>query len=71
MKCADDDPERPPNKSVAAQRVATLAAVAEETCQQMGSSGTKPRYVIGTEVPLPGGVEDLEEQMKVTAVQDV
>jgi D-tagatose-1,6-bisphosphate aldolase subunit GatZ/KbaZ len=71
MKCADDDPERPLHKSVAAQRAATLAAVAEQTYQQMGSLGTAPRYVIGTEVPAPGGIEDSNEQLKVTTVRDV
>jgi D-tagatose-1,6-bisphosphate aldolase subunit GatZ/KbaZ len=71
MKCSDDNPERPLHKSLAAQRAASLAAVAEQTCQKMGSLGTGPRYVIGTEVPLPGGIEDLEEQLKVTTVQDV
>lgn len=71
MKCANDDPERPLHKSIAAQRAATLAGVAEQTYQQMGSSGTAPRYVIGTEVPLPGGIEDSNEQLKVTTVQDI
>ena len=71
MKCADDDPERPLHKSVAAQRAATLAAVAEQTYQQMGSLGTAPRYVIGTEVPAPGGIEDSNEQIMVTTVKDV
>jgi D-tagatose-1,6-bisphosphate aldolase subunit GatZ/KbaZ len=71
MKCANDDPERPLHKSVAALRAATLAAVAEQTYHEIGGSRTAPRYVIGTEVPLPGGVEDSNEQFKVTTVQDV
>lgn len=71
MKCADDDLERPLAKSLAAQRAATLAAVAEQTYQEMGKSGTAPRFVIGTEVPLPGGIEDSNEKLKVTTVQDV
>jgi len=71
MKFIDDDPDRPLHKSVAAQRAVTLAAVAEQTYQEMGSSGTAPRYIIGTEVPVPGGIEDSNEQLKVTVVQDV
>jgi len=71
MKFADDDLERPLKISVAAQRAVTLAAVAEQTYQEMGGSGTAPRYVIGTEVPLPGGVEESKEQLKVTTVQDI
>jgi D-tagatose-1,6-bisphosphate aldolase subunit GatZ/KbaZ len=71
MKCADDNLERPLNKSVAAQRAVALAAVAEQTYQEMEGLRTPPRYVIGTEVPLPGGVEDSKEQLKVTTIQDV
>jgi len=71
MKCADDDPERPLHNSVAAQRAVTLAAVAEQTYQEMGGLGAAPRYIIGTEVPVPGGVEESNEQLMVTTVQDV
>ena len=71
MKCADDNPESPLNKSVAAQRAVTMAAVAEQTYQRMGGSGAAPRYVVGTEVPVPGGVEESDEQLVVTTVQDV
>jgi D-tagatose-1,6-bisphosphate aldolase subunit GatZ/KbaZ len=71
MKCADDDPERPLHNSVAAQRAVTLAAVAEQTYQEMGGLGAAPRYIIGTEVPVPGGVEESNEQLMVTTTQDV
>ena len=71
MKCADDNPERPLLKSLAAHRAVELAAVAEQTYQGMCGSGTAPRYVIGTEVPVPGGVEESDEQLVVTTVQDV
>ena len=71
MKCADDSAEGTLLKSVTAQRAAILASVAEQTYQENGSSGTAPRYVIGTEVPVPGGIEDTNEQLKVTSVQDV
>jgi D-tagatose-1,6-bisphosphate aldolase subunit GatZ/KbaZ len=71
MKCADDNPEHPLHKSAAAKRAVTMAAVAEQTYQEMGGLGKAPRYVIGTEVPVPGGIEDSNEQLKVTTVQDV
>jgi D-tagatose-1,6-bisphosphate aldolase subunit GatZ/KbaZ len=71
MKCADDNPERPLHKSAAAHRAVTMAAVAEQTYQGRGGSGAAPRYVIGTEVPVPGGVEESDEQLVVTTVQDV
>ena len=71
MKCVDDNPERPLHKSAAAKRAATMAAVAEQTYQEKGGLGAAPRYVIGTEVPVPGGVEESNEQLMVTTVQDV
>lgn len=71
MKCADDNPERPLHKSTAAHRAVTMATVAEQTYQGRGGSGAAPRYVIGTEVPVPGGVEESDEQLVVTTVQDV
>jgi D-tagatose-1,6-bisphosphate aldolase subunit GatZ/KbaZ len=54
---------------VSAQRTAELAWVAEEAFVQQG--GTAPRYIIGTEVPLPGGAQDYEETIQVTKVEDV
>ena len=57
MACAAD-PEPLPEAVVAA-RAATLAAVAEKAWREAG--GDAPVYVIGTEVPTPGGAtEDLE-----------
>lgn len=71
MKCADDDPKLLLSKSVAAQRAVELVVVAERAYQEVGGSGTAPRYVVGTEVPVPGGVEETDEQLSVTTVQDV
>lgn len=45
--------------AVTASRAASLAAVAEEATK---NSAIKPVYIIGTEVPIPGGaMEELEE----------
>lgn len=49
MSCADD-PEVLSDTAIA-ERAATLAAVAE-------TAGGRPLYVIGTEVPAPGGMGD-------------
>ncbi|MEK8030051.1 D-tagatose-bisphosphate aldolase, class II, non-catalytic subunit [Ideonella sp. DXS29W] len=58
MACADDPPVLP--EAVVAQRAARLCAVAEKTHARVG--GEAPVYVIGTEVPVPGGAhEDLQE----------
>lgn len=58
MACADDPVPLP--EDVIAHRAARLIAKAEETWQRVG--GEAPVYVIGTEVPVPGGAaEDLPE----------
>lgn len=59
MSCADD--ETPLSEAVMAERAAQLCLVAEDAWQQSG--GEAPLYVIGTEVPTPGGaLESLEEE---------
>jgi D-tagatose-1,6-bisphosphate aldolase subunit GatZ/KbaZ len=62
MGCADD-PVPLPERLVAA-RAARLCAAAEEAFAALPASvrGEPPVYVIGTEVPVPGGAhEDLQE----------
>lgn len=62
MSCADD-PKRLPDETVA-ERSADLARVAEQAAQAAGL--TPPCYVIGTEVPIPGGEASLEAGLAVT-----
>ena len=58
MSCADD-PVPLPERTIA-QRAARLCRAAEDAFE--GAPGDGPVYVIGTEVPVPGGAaEDLEE----------
>ena len=61
MACADDH-----NLSEAemAARAAALCAVAEKS-----SKGTGPLYVIGTEVPVPGGETEILEGLAVTKAE--
>ncbi|MBI3212208.1 MAG: D-tagatose-bisphosphate aldolase, class II, non-catalytic subunit [Mycobacterium sp.] len=54
MSCADDPAILP--DEIVAQRSARLMRVAEDTAKRVGSAG--PRYVIGTEVPVPGGAHE-------------
>jgi D-tagatose-1,6-bisphosphate aldolase subunit GatZ/KbaZ len=63
MRLADDH-EGPLDVEVSAERAARLARVAE----QKGKEDL--RYVIGTEVPIPGGAKDYEEYISVTKVED-
>ncbi len=67
MKLADDDPSRPLPPEIVARRAAQLAQVAENAT----SHPERLRYVIGTEVPIPGGATTHENSVPVTKVHDV
>jgi len=69
MKLGDDDPSRPLDLELAARRAAFLAKAAESACLDLGPD-CKPRYVIGTEVPIPGGATAHEDGVSVTKVED-
>ncbi len=69
MKLADDPPG-PLSPAVSAERAAVLAAVAEDVAHTTGSKSTL-KYVIGSEVPIPGGLQDNEEELQVTTVPDL
>jgi D-tagatose-1,6-bisphosphate aldolase subunit GatZ/KbaZ len=62
MSCADD-PAILPDEVVAA-RTARLLQVAEDTAHRSGSDA--PVYVIGTEVPVPGGAHETLHQLTPT-----
>jgi D-tagatose-1,6-bisphosphate aldolase subunit GatZ/KbaZ len=66
MSCADD--EVPLDPMVVAQRAAILCEVAENAA----SDELKERltYVIGTEVPVPGGEKEAIDTVHVTTVED-
>ncbi len=53
----------------AAARGAQLCAAAERTCADM-EAGTAPVYVIGTEVPTPGGSHEGDDGIQVTTASD-
>ncbi len=77
-----DDPQGALSLEVIARRAAQLAKVAENALTASTSSarrpnpspegrgGLAPRYVIGTEVPIPGGAQEHEEGVSVTKVED-
>jgi D-tagatose-1,6-bisphosphate aldolase subunit GatZ/KbaZ len=71
MKCADDDPNHPLDSKISAARAAELARVAEETFSERPSGSEPARYVIGTEVPLPGGAQEQEETLSITESSNV
>ncbi len=68
MNCCDDPTPLP--DEVIAERAARLCQVAEETAiSQFGQSDLV--YIIGTEVPPPGGADEEIEVLEVTSVASV
>ncbi|QZY80670.1 tagatose-bisphosphate aldolase subunit KbaZ [Klebsiella sp. CTHL.F3a] len=63
MSCLGDPV--PLTDAIVAERAARLAKIAEETCvEQFGESDLV--YVIGTEVPVPGGAHETLAELEVT-----
>jgi D-tagatose-1,6-bisphosphate aldolase subunit GatZ/KbaZ len=70
MKLGDDDPARPLDVELAARRTAQLVKAAESVCM-ITDDRCDLRYIIGSEVPPPGGATEHEEGISVTRVVDV
>jgi D-tagatose-1,6-bisphosphate aldolase subunit GatZ/KbaZ len=72
MHCADDpgDRHKPLDDSIVGERTALLCQVAEESSQRRQKNLSNPVYVIGTEVPIPGGAQDGLDKNHVTRVED-
>ena len=62
MACAGDPEPLPPE--VIAGRAARLAQVAE-------AAGGRPGYIVGTEVPVPGGAHEAIDHLEVTRTEDL
>ncbi|WP_428424621.1 D-tagatose-bisphosphate aldolase, class II, non-catalytic subunit [Pararhizobium sp.] len=62
MGCAGEPVALP--DAITAERAASLAAAAEAALA--GSTGIKPVYIIGTEVPIPGGAMEELDSLEVT-----
>jgi len=54
-----------------AERCADLCNVAEQTIKETDYQYPAPVYVIGTEVPAPGGSDEVEEGLNITKVNDL
>lgn len=63
MRLGGDPPDRTLDPAVSARRAAELCAAAEEAAH-----GQPLVYVIGTEVPIPGGAQEHENALEVTRV---
>ena len=67
MRCSDD-PSGPLHPAVVAERAARLAGVAESAA---GERAGELRYVIGTEVPVPGGESSGRHGVHVSDPADI
>lgn len=63
MSCKGDPV--PLSDEIVAERAARLAVIAEKTAEKCGNAG-KTVYVIGTEVPVPGGEAEAINELEVT-----
>ncbi len=72
MKCDDDgDPDSPLNPSTVAERAAVLCKTAEEEIRKRTDKIELPVYVIGTDVPLPGGAKGESNSIEITTPEKV
>ena len=67
MRLGSDDPQAPLDPAVVARRAARLCRAAEEARPE----GELPLYVVGSEVPIPGGATEAEEGISVTRGEDL
>ncbi len=72
MKCVDDeDYDKPLDSGIIAERAAELCKVAEDTYLRSGKESEPPVYVIGTDVPPPGGAKEINEGLRITTPNEV
>lgn len=69
MPCADDGvkPGEPLPEEVISKRAAELCEAAESIYRQMRAPSVAPRFIIGTEVPIPGGEQTGSPVPQVTS----
>jgi D-tagatose-1,6-bisphosphate aldolase subunit GatZ/KbaZ len=72
MRCADDpgDKNTPLAEETVTRRAAEMCAAAEEAFKQLPASSPAPVYIIGTEVPIPGGEQAAQSGIAVTTTAD-
>ena len=73
MYLGDDDRSKKLDDRVIADRAADLASVAEEAygeLEQRDPNAERPVYIVGSEVPIPGGSRGEEAGLSVTAPED-
>jgi D-tagatose-1,6-bisphosphate aldolase subunit GatZ/KbaZ len=73
MSCADDPggASAPLHERTATERTALLCSIAESAQDSLLPGSPEPCYVIGTEVPVPGGEQSGSGELAVTRVEDL
>jgi len=72
MKCADDgDKQIPLDSYLISERTAILCKASEDAFKNSDKGIEPPVYVIGTDVPPPGGAKDQHNEIKITSAKDV
>ncbi len=73
MKVADDDPNTRLSDETISRRGAELAEVCEKAYDQLkeeNPDAVAPVYIVGSEVPIPGGAQDPQAGIQVTRPED-
>ncbi|MBR1486509.1 MAG: class II D-tagatose-bisphosphate aldolase, non-catalytic subunit [Synergistaceae bacterium] len=73
MKLADDNPNERLSDEKIAERGAALLEECEKTFQELlkqNPEEIRPVYIIGSEVPIPGGTQNEDDGLAVTKVSD-
>jgi D-tagatose-1,6-bisphosphate aldolase subunit GatZ/KbaZ len=73
MRLADDRADLPLDTGVIAERGAALCEAAEEAFEELKKNdpqALRPVYVIGSEVPVPGGSQEEDEGIQLTRASD-
>jgi D-tagatose-1,6-bisphosphate aldolase subunit GatZ/KbaZ len=65
------DRHKPLADEIVARRAASLCRAAEDAHQELSPGSSAPLYVIGTEVPIPGGELAEEQAPAVTTIEDL
>ncbi len=73
MRLSSDDKDKPLSDSVIAERAACLCLAAEkkiEKIREENPNAPLPYYVIGSEVPIPGGTQESHDTLEITRPED-
>ena len=74
MRLADDPKDQPLSDETFARRGAVLYKACEEAYQELlakNPAEVRPAYIIGSEVPIPGGAQEAEDSISVTKPEAV